>query len=348
MMDCRTPSVCFLPLILLIFSCGLRSSAQSESPYGRGLAAFRAGNYSSAASLFAEAEISSPGTTNALLYEGKSLVHLQDFAGAEKALRAYLKAHRDSSDGLYLLGFVLNRLDQPAESLATYTKAATMMRPTADDLKIVGLDYVLLDDYADAIKWLETAVSMDRSNKEDWYFLGRAYYTVARLADAKKAFEAVLALDPRNIKAENNLGLIQESSGEPAAAMEAYRRAISWQEDSLQQSEQPYVNLGNILMEQGQTKEALAPLEKAVTLAPNNAFCRLTLGTYYHKVGRLHDAQRELEQATKLEPENAVAHYQLGRLYKDMHVMDRAQAEFDRTAELKSRAAKNPLAMRSH
>lgn len=348
MMACRTSSGCFLSVFLIVFSCGIQSSAQSVSPYDRGLAAFRAGNYSSAAALFANAENSSPGTTDALLYEGKSMVHLQDFSGAEKALRGYLQVHQDSSDGLYMLGFVLNRLNQPAESLATYTKAAAITRPTADDLKIVALDYVLLDDYADAIKWLETAVSMDRSNKEDWYYLGRAYYTVARLADAKKAFEAVLALDPRNVKAENNLGLIHESSGEPAAAMEAYRRAIAWQEDSLQQSEQPYVNLGNILMEQGQTKEALAPLEKAVTLAPNSAFCHLTLGIYYHKVGRLDDAQRELEQATKLDQENAVAHYQLGRLYKDMHAIDRAQAEFDRTAELKSRAAKNPSAMQSH
>jgi tetratricopeptide (TPR) repeat protein len=324
------------------------SAPQSESAYDRGRAAFRAGSYASAARLFVDAETSAPGTTDALLYEGKSLVHLEDFAGAEKALRGYLNRHQDSSDALYMLGFVLNRLDQPAESLATYTKAAAITRPTGDDLKIVGLDYVLLDDYADAIKWLERAVAMDGGNKENWYYLGRAYYSVARLADAKKAFEAVLALDPRNVRAENNLGLIQESSGEPAAAIEAYRRAIEWQEHSLQPSEQPYVNLGNILMEQGESKQAMAPLEKAVALAPNNAFCRLTLGIYYHKIGRLNDAQRELEQATKLDPENAVAHYQLGRLYKDMHALDRAQAEFDRTAELKSRAARSPSAMPSH
>ena len=344
----RSTAECLLQLMLVVLLSAPWSAAQSESAYDRGLAAFRAGSYSSAAGLFADAETSSPGTTDALLYEGKALVHLEDWAGAEKALRGYLKTHPDSSDAMYMLGFVLNRLDQPAESLATYTKAAAITRPAADDLKIVGLDYVLLDDYPDAIKWLETAVSMDPSNKEDWYYLGRAYYTVARLADAKKAFEAVLALDPRNVRAENNLGLIHESSGEPAAAIEAYRRAIEWQEDSLEQSEQPYVNLGNILMEQGQGKDAMAPLEKAVALAPNNAFCRLTLGIYYHKVGRLGDARRELEEATKLDPENAVAHYQLGRLYKDMHALDRAQAEFDRTAELKSRAAKNPSAIEGH
>jgi tetratricopeptide (TPR) repeat protein len=339
----RASSSCLLPLVITAFLCGARDSAQSSSAFDRGMAAFRAGNYSSAEVLFAEAETASPGRTDALLYRAKSLVHLENFSGAETALRPYLSSHSGSSDALYMLGFILNREDRPAQSLASYTEAAAITSPTADDLKIVGLDYALLNDYPDAIKWLEKAASMNSRNIDIWYYLGRAYYTVARLDEARKAFEAVLDLDPRNVRAENNLGLIHESSGEPVAAIEAYRRAIAWQQDSLKPSEQPYVNLGNILMEQGHANEAMAPLEKAVALAPNNPYCRLTLGVFYHKIGRLADAQQELQRATQLDPDNAVAHYQLGRVYKDMHAIDRAQAEFDRTAEIKNRAASPQL-----
>jgi tetratricopeptide (TPR) repeat protein len=337
-----------LPLVMLLFLCGFRDSAQSSSAFDRGLAEFRAGNYSSAAALFADAEAASPGATDAPLYQAKSLVHLQDFAGAERALRSYVLSHRDSADALYMLGFVLNRENRPAESLAAYTQAAAITRPTADDLKIVGLDYVLLVDYADAIKWLEKAATLDETNQDVWYYLGRAYYTKARFLEARKAFLKILDLDPRNVRAENNLGLIFESNGEPAAAIEAYRRAIAWQEQTLHPSEQPYVNLGNLLTEQGQTKEAIGPLEKAAALAPNDAFCRLTLGVYYRKVGQMEGAQRELERATQLEPDNAVAHYQLGRLYKEIHALDRAQAEFDRTAQLQSRAAGSQSAAPNH
>ncbi len=332
-----------LPFVMATLLCGARGSAQCGSAFDCGMAAFRAKDYSSAAVLFAEAEAASPGTTDALLYRAKSLVHLEDFSGAETALRSYLSSHSGSADALYMLGFVLNRENRPAQSLAAYTRAAAITNPTADDLKIVGLDYVLLNDYPDAIKWLEKAVSMDSRNVDARYYLGRTYYTVARLDEAQKAFQAVLELDPRNVRAENNLGLIYESSDEPVAAIEAYRKAIAWQQDSLQPSEQPYVNLGNISMEQGQIKEAKAPLEKAVALAPNNAYCRLTLGVYYRKIGRLGDAQHELERATQLDPDNAVVHYQLGRVYKELHAMDRAQAEFDRTAEIKSRAASPEL-----
>jgi len=333
----------FLSVVMVWFLFGIRSSAQSSSDFDRGLAEFRAGNYSSAATLFAGAEAASPGTTDALLYRGKALVHLQDFGGAEPALRGYVRSHRDSSDALYMLGFVLNRENRPADSLAAYTQAAAITVPTTDDLKIVGLDYVLLDDYADAIKWLEKAVALDGTNKDAWYYLGRAYYTKARLREARKAFQTILDLDPHDAKAENNLGLILETEGKPTAAIEAYRRAIAWQENS-HASEQPYVNLGNLLMEQGQTKDAIQPLEKAVALAPNNAFCHMTLGVYYRKAGQMEGARRELERATQLEPDNAAAHYQLGRLYKEIHDLDRAKVEFDRTRELQSqRAGSKPV-----
>jgi tetratricopeptide (TPR) repeat protein len=341
------------PLAVVLFLGGLRGSAQSSSAqisgaFDRGMAEFRAGNYSSAAVLFADAENASPGTTDALLYQAKSLVHLQDFAGAERALRGHVASHPDSSDALYMLGFVLNRQNRPAESLVSYTKAAAIAHPMADDLKIVGLDYALLDDYADAIKWLEKAVALDGHNKDAWYYLGRAYYTKSRLIEARKAFLRVLDLDPRDSKAENSLGLIFESSAQPEAAIEAYRNAIAWQEQSPHPSEQPYVNLGNLLMELGRTTEAIEPLAKAAVLAPGNAFCRLKLGIAYLRARQLDGAQRELEKATQLEPDNAAAHYQLGKLYKAIHALDRAKAEFDRTAELQSRAASSTSEPANH
>jgi tetratricopeptide (TPR) repeat protein len=344
---------------VLLVLCASLAIAQNGDDFDLAVADFRAGNFACAATLFARVENTSPGKTDALLYQAKSLVHLQDFSGAERALRLYNAAHTDSSDALYLLGFVLNRLNRPADSLNEYTRAAALAPPAADDLKIVGLDYVLLDDYDDAIRWLDKAVERDPRNADAWYYLGRAYYTKARLGDARKAFETVLALDPRSTKAETNLGLILETEGQPTAAIKAYRTAIAWQEqgsssprkpselmngqlDDRQNerlNEQPYANLGNLLMEQGQTKEAIPLLEKAIALAPSNAFCHMTLGIAYRQADQLENARSELEKATLLEPENAKAHYQLGRLYKDIHDIDRAKVEFKKTEDLKAKAA---------
>lgn len=337
-MSARHPSAHLLALAALAFLCGYRGYSQSTD-FDRAVAEFRTGDYSSAAAMFARVEAASPGKTDALLYRGKALVHVEEFAGAEAALRSYLQSHRGSSDALYMLGFVLNRENRPSDSLAAYTQAAAISRPTSDDLKIVALDYVLLDDYADAIKWLEQAVEFDPKNTDAWYYLGRAYYAGFRLGEARKAFQKVLVLDPANARAENNLGLILETEGRPAEAIAAYRQSIAWQEQTSQISQQPYVNLGNILAEQSRPREAIPPLEKAVALAPKDAYCHMSLGVLYRKIGEVEKARRELVRATELEPDNAIAHYQLGRLYKDLNDVDRAKSEFDRTAELQSRAA---------
>ena len=338
-MNMRLPTALFIVWMIFAGPFYLPSACgQTNRDLEQGLSDFKSGNYSAAIASFIRAETASPGTTDALLYKAKCHIHLNQFGDAEKALRSYISIHQNSADAIYLLGFVLNRENRPSESLATYTQAAAIVRPTSDDLKIVGLDYVLLDDYPDAIKWLEKAVEFDANNKDAWYYLGRAYYTRSRLIDARKAFLTVLNLDPHNAKAENSLGLIFESDAQPEAAIDAYRKSIAWSEQSQHPSEQPYVNLGGILLAQGDTEEAIPPLEKAVMLAPNNGFCRLKLGTVYLRARQLKKAQEELEKATQLEPENAAAHYQLGKVYKEVHALDRAKIEFERAAELQSRA----------
>jgi tetratricopeptide (TPR) repeat protein len=114
--------------------------AQTDSAYARGVAAFRAGDYVSAADLFAKAEMAAPGTSDALINQAKSLVHLQNFSSSESALRRYIAMHTNSDDALYLLGFVLHKENKASESLEIYTKAAALKTPTGEDLKIVGLD----------------------------------------------------------------------------------------------------------------------------------------------------------------------------------------------------------------
>ena len=148
----------------------------------------------------------------------------------------------------------------------------------------------------------------------------------------------VLALDPRDAKAENNLGLIFESEAKANEALDAYRKAIAWQEQSPHPSEQPYVNLGNLLLEGGRNEEAIPYLQKAVRLAPSNAYCHLKLGVAYLRLHRLDEAKQELVQATQLDPNNAKAHYQLGRFYAEIHDPAHAKAEFDRTTEIQSHA----------
>src|ERR1700752_2497738 len=82
-----------MALLLLV---PLICAAQSNSEYAQAVVAFQAGDYAAAADLFAKADTAAPGATDALIYQAKSLVHLQDFSSSESALRHYIALHADS------------------------------------------------------------------------------------------------------------------------------------------------------------------------------------------------------------------------------------------------------------
>ena len=330
-------NICAILFVLcaVFFSAPLRGGQESDL-YRQAASAFAQQNFATAAALFERTEAADPGKSDALLMAAKARVHLQQFDTAENHLRKYLAGTPASADALYLLGFVLNRENKPKDSLDVYTRAAKLSAPTGDDLKIVAVDYELLNDNANAIRWLEVAVQKDPANKEAWYFLGRAYYTASRLPAARKAFERVLELDPHDARAENNIGLILESGGKTDEALAAYRNAIAWQKESAPSPEQPYLNLGSLLITLERSQEAILPLQHAVTLAPNDAQCHLRLGTAYLHLSQLNEAERELREAVRLGPEDAAAHYQLGRCYKQAKKTEAAKSEFDRVAEIQS------------
>src|SRR5262249_6064860 len=155
-------------------------------------------------------------------------------------------------------------------------------------------------------------------------------YTRSRIAEAHKAFARALVLDPRDVKAENNLGLVLQAEAQADAALDAYRKAIAWQEaaarpenaqalsaaESRHPSEQHYLHLGSLLLEQSHLAEAIPPLQKAVDLAPLDPTCRMRLGMAYLRSGKLAEAQPHLEEAVRLAPDDPAGHYQLGKLYK--------------------------------
>jgi tetratricopeptide (TPR) repeat protein len=318
-----------------------RCFGQTEDGYEKAKAAFQSGQFLGAVSLFEAVESAEPGKTDALLYSAKASIHLQIFADAENSLRRYLERNPESANGYYLLGYVLNRENRPAESLEIYTRAAKITPPTGDDLKIVALDYELLNDNLAAVRWLERAVAMEPINKDAWYYLGRAYYTASRIPDARAAFEQVLRIEPRDARAENNLGLISESGGKTDDALAAYRNAIAWQKDNAPSAEQPYLNLGSLLVTLDRAEEAISPLRKAAELASTNSQCHLRLGTAYLHLNRLDEARKELLEAVRLNPQDATAHYQLGRYYKQMKNIVAAKKEFDRVSEIQSAEVQN-------
>jgi tetratricopeptide (TPR) repeat protein len=304
---------------------------------------FRQHRWKEAAAAFAASERMEPGTTDALLYQGKALVNLGDFPAAADALRGFLALHPKSDDALYLLAYVRFRENQPEESLQRFTEAALIKPPTADDLKVIALDYVLLNDYESAGRRLEEALQLDPGNMEALYHLGRVRYQQNRFDQAIDAFRKVLKRDPHNVKAEDNLGLSLEGKNYVDDAALAYRRAIRLDRASLIRTEQPYLDLGILLGKRNQSVESVALLEDAAQIAPQSATAHRELAKAYFALQRLEDARGEGQKAVQLDPADSSSHYLLGRIYHRLGKDDLATEQFTKTEELvRSERAKNP------
>lgn len=322
-------------LLLVIACCGTGFiQAQTQDPYAAGMAAFNAHNYSQAAPLFATAEKAKPGKSDALLYEGKSLANVNRFAEAEAVLREYSTQHPQSSEALYMLGFVLNREDKPKESLNTYTQAARLSTPKSDDLKVVAIDYVMLNDYPDAIRWMKQAVAFDPQNEEAWYGLGRCYYTQSNFPGAEQAFLRALALDSKDLKAATNLALTIEMRNRPKEADHAYQHAIALADADPKTDEWPYLDYASFLLDQGRAADAVPLLRKAVAINPKCADCHGKLGRALAAESQYKQAVAELEQAVALSPKDPKLHYALGRAYRSAGMEAKAKAELAMTAKL--------------
>lgn len=308
-------------------------------------------------------EGSKEGPSDGRLQAAKRLLREEKIGRAESTVRGYLAEHQESAEAHFLLGLILFRKIQatglesmsaagssdPATlpvdgkfreenakaSLAEFTEGAKYRKPTAADLKIVALDYVLLGDYADASKWLAVAVEWDPKDAEGWYYLGRSKYSENRFEEAVRAFMRCLELDPRNSKAETNLGLSYAGLNRIPEAVAAFQSAIGWQQGTAQGSAEPYIGLGDLLIQQNRAAEAVAYLRQAVQIAPRESRAREKLGSAYLNLGQLAEAEEQLEAAVSLDAKNASLHYLLGSVYRKQGRTEKANTEFARFQALK-------------
>jgi tetratricopeptide (TPR) repeat protein len=249
------------------------------------------------------------------------------FADSEDLTRDYLKSNPSSADGHFVLGYILFREHKARESLVEFTEGARFRHPSADDFRIVASDYVLLGDYTDAVKWFTQFTAEKPDDPVGWYLLGRARYNEDRFNEAIADFQHALKLRSDYVEAENNLGLAWQGLNDLDRAKGAFEAAIEWQGEHPTDA-QPYLNLGSLLLQQGQATEAVPQLQVAARLAEKNPKIHEVLGRAYEVLNDLPHAREELEEAVRIAPKVSALHFKLGRIYRREGLRDQAQQQF--------------------
>jgi tetratricopeptide (TPR) repeat protein len=113
--------------------------------------------------------------------------------------------------------------------------------------------------------------------------------TPAHAEEAGKEFEQELKINPQSAGAEYYLGELARQANNLPQAIEHFARATNLNA----RFAEAYAGLGRSLLDSDRATEAVAPLETAAKLAPENATVHFALATAYQRVGRKQDASRE-------------------------------------------------------
>jgi len=120
---------------------------------------------------------------------------------------------------------------------------------------------------------------------------------------ARERLRVALEAAPLYWRAWVNLGIAEERSGDPEAALGFYGRASAIEPGSAV----PHYWAGLLLARRGDRAAADRAFAEAERLAPDDASVRVERGRLLLELGRAADARRELEQALRLDPRRAEA-----------------------------------------
>jgi tetratricopeptide (TPR) repeat protein len=169
----------------------------------------------------------------------------------------------------YIRGLLATSDDQKQKF---FTQAARLDKTYAPPAFRLGQLYWDKQNYRQAAEWLERVPAESVHAREAAFFLGLSRYYLGDYSAAQNAFQSVAASVPLN-EVWNNLGAAQLRAGNPAAAMESFRKALEGDPTDPDY----HFNTGYALFRAGSFPQAAASFQAALERNPEDAQARWML-----------------------------------------------------------------------
>jgi tetratricopeptide (TPR) repeat protein len=271
-----------------------------------------------------------PKMTSATALLGIAEYEMGDYSGARKHLEAALRANpKDDNAELFLannlirmgeLNAAIHHLEQlsarqPKNQEVLYLLGKVHMKLSEEALaklndidpnsiwshEISGEVMESMKNYDGALIEYKKAVELAPDLASAHFSLGNAYWALARWKDAAKEFAIVVSSDPGNCDAQ-------------------------WK-------------IGNALLEEHENpEEALAAVNKALTICPNLIQARVDRAKALTRLDRNEEAVKDLRIAVKINPDEPSIHFLLGHALRSLGRMGESRAEMETFEKLQENA----------
>jgi tetratricopeptide (TPR) repeat protein len=304
-------------LFAFLFLCSAVLAAD-DSLRNAGIAAFKAGRYSTALNSLEKSGSADPVTR---AFIGLSKAGTGDCAGAlpillsvrdvqveklAKLAAAKCYGNLNQTDKAFpILDDLAHRFPKDADVLYLQAKlhmkafndaTYAMFQKTPGSYRVHELSAEIFEvqsRYADAVGEYEKAIEINPSASDLHFRLGRALllesHDPASLQKASQAFEAELKLNPEDGACEFQLGQIAQVQGDKQEARKRMMRALELSPDFVQ----ALITLGKLDTQEKNYDSAIARLKRAITLQPANETAHYALLTAYRDSGDMQKAKDE-------------------------------------------------------
>jgi tetratricopeptide (TPR) repeat protein len=270
------------------------------------------------------------GSSAALVDQAKKLVQGGDAQGALTLLETGDLQGPEASDIHALRGVCLALLERPVDSEAEFDAAIAARPGYAPTYFSAGLAFASFNNLDGALDRLAKALKLDPNLPGARYNYALVLARAGRFAESDK--QAELEIESTHRKSESLVDLWRLRARDAynqkkwPETVVAYRKTLEFDHDW----PEAYGAMGEALFSLNRTGESLPILEKSEALDPENGMTHDLLGRLYQDQGKTEPAIAELEPAQRLRPNDQDAIYRLYRLYS--HKGDTANA--DRTLKL--------------
>lgn len=151
----------------------------------------------------------------------------------------------------------------------------------------------------DARKSVDEAIKLDPKNVAYHLLSAQIYNEAAALESAQRELDTVRSLDPKNAQADYLSGIVYQRWQKPNLALEYYVKAS----DKAPADVSYMMARAEMLIQVGQADQAITLLEGRLSYFEHSGTVRDMLGGLYLQRGRDKDAVAILEQATILSPD---------------------------------------------
>ena len=306
--------------------------------------------------------------------QAEDAIQKNDFTSAETLLKKAIATGPSNKEAWtyqawFDLGFVLNRLNRPEESIAAYRKSVAAKPDVFESNLNLGL-MLARSRNPEAEPYLRAATTLKpTAHVEEGQ--ARAWLSLAHLienrdpAQALQAYRKAAELTPNDPEPHLSAGLLDERQKDFSAAEDEYKKVLALDSHSTEAAigltnlymksgrlseAEPllrhlaaeraddggiHLQLGRVLAAQGKNDDAIAEFETALKLSPHDAEAQRDLADLLVQARKFPDAEKIYRDLLAGHPNDADLHGQLGEVLLREHKFNDAEAEFIATIKLK-------------